>query len=217
MIRLILADDHHLVRQGLRALLERAPDVEVLGEAADGYEAIALTERLRPDVLVLDINMPGMTGIQVLEQFHNRKIATAAVMLSMYSDETLVRQALQKGARGYLLKHSVSEELLLAIRAANGGELYLSPEISSKVVSGFLSTASTDESRSGFERLSPREREVLKLIAEGATNQAIATWTGISVKTVESHRANLMVKLNVRDVPGLVRVALKHGLIFLDE
>lgn len=151
MIRVVIADDHHLVRQGLRVLLERAPDVEVQGEAADGYEALALTERLLPDVLVLDINMPGMTGIQVVEQLRSRKLATGVVILSMYSDETLVRQALQKGARGYLLKRSVTEELLLAIRAASGGELYLSPEISSKVVSGFLSTPSSGESAGGFE------------------------------------------------------------------
>jgi DNA-binding NarL/FixJ family response regulator len=217
MIRVVIADDHHLVRQGLRALLERASDVEVVGEAADGYEALALTERLLPDVLVLDINMPGMTGIQVVEQLRSRKLATAIVMLSMYSDETLVRQALQKGARGYLLKRSVTEELLLAIRAASGGELYLSPEVSGMVVSGFLSTPTSGERAGGFEELSPREREVLKLIAEGETNPAIAGRMGISVKTVESHRANLMTKLDVHDVPGLVRVALKQGLIFLDD
>lgn len=217
MIRVLIADDHHLVRQGIRALLERAPDVEVIAEASDGYEALDQAGRLEPDVLVLDINMPGMTGIQVAEQLQGRKLNTGVVILSMYSDETLVREALRRGARGYLLKRSVSEELLLAIRAAHRGDRYLSPEVSDAVVTGFLQGSEVAEQPGGFETLSAREREVLKLLAEGEAHQAVASRLNISVKTVESHRANIARKLDVRDLPGLVRVAIRHGLLFIDD
>lgn len=217
MIRVVIADDHHLVRAGIRALLDRAHHVEVVGEAADGYEALALAEKLRPDVLVLDINMPGMTGIQVMEQVLERQFATGVVILSMYSDETLVRKALQKGANSYLLKHAVTEELLLAIRAASEGYRFLSPEVTNAVVNSFLNGHNGDGDLAAYERLSAREREVLKLVAEGETSRLIASRLGISIKTVESHRANLMNKLGTRDIPGLVRVAIKQGLVFVDE
>jgi DNA-binding NarL/FixJ family response regulator len=217
VIRVIVADDHHLVRQGIRALLEKASDIEVIGEAADGQEAVELVERLAPDVLVTDLAMPRLDGNQAVGRVRALGIATQVVMLSMYSDETLVRQALRNGARGYLLKRSVTEELLLAIRAANRGEIYLSPAISGSIVAEFLTLHAGAEASSPFERLTPREREVLQLISEGHTNSAIAQILTISVKTVEKHRANLMSKLKVRDLVGLIRVAIKHGLILLDE
>lgn len=216
MIRVILAEDHHLVRQGIRALLERADDIEIVGEAADGQEAIGLVQRLAPDVLVIDIAMPRLTGIQAVERIRALNATTQVVILSMYSDETLVRQALRNGAKGYLLKRSVAEELLLAVRAASQGDIYLSPEISGPVLADLL-TPQADAEVSKFHRLTPREREVLQLIAEGHTNRAIAQLMKVSVKTVEKHRANLMSKLGVNDVAGLVRIAIKHGLIFLDE
>ena len=216
MIRVILADDHHLVRQGIRALLERADDIEVVGEAADGQEAIELVQRLAPDVLVMDIAMPRLTGTQATERVRALGVATQVVVLSMYSDETLVRRALRSGARGYLLKHSVTEELLLAVRAANRGEVYLSPAISASVLDEFLTRQVDSEERSPFDLLTPREREVLQLVAEGHTNTAIAHILKVSVRTVEKHRANLMSKLKVHDVAGLVRVAIKQGLVFLD-
>lgn len=216
MIRVILAEDHHLVRKGIRALLENADDIEIVGEAADGQEAVELTQRLAPDVLIMDIAMPRLTGIQATRQIRALNAATQVVILSMYSDETLVRQALGNGAKGYLLKRSVVEELLLAIRAASRGDIYLSPEICGPVLADLL-TPQADAEMSKFDRLTPREREVLQLIAEGHTNRAIAQLMKVSVKTVEKHRASLMSKLGIYDVAGLVRIAIQHGLIFLDE
>ena len=217
MIRVIVADDHHLVRQGIRALLEKADGIEVVGEAADGQEAVELVERLAPDVLVMDIAMPRLSGNQAVGRIRALGVGTQVVILSMYSDETLVRQVLRDGARGYLLKRSVKGELLLAIRAASQGEIYLSPAISGAIVADFLTPQSDAEPSSPFERLTSREREVLQLIAEGHTSSAIARILTLSVKTVEKHRANLMSKLNVHHTAGLVRLALKHGLVFLDE
>jgi DNA-binding NarL/FixJ family response regulator len=215
MIRVIVADDHHLVRQGIRALLEKADDIEVIGEAADGQEAVELVERLVPDVLVLDIAMPRLNGTQATGRVRALGVATQVVILSMHSDETLVREALRSGARGYLLKRSVTEELLLAVRAASRGEIYLSPAISRSIVADLLMFQA--DYKSGFDLLTPREREVLQLIAEGRTNRAIAQMMQVSVKTVEKHRASLMSKLDVHDVAGLTRIAIKHGLVFLDE
>lgn len=217
MIRVILADDHHLVRQGIRSLLEKAADIEIVAEAENGQEAVQLTEVLKPEVLVLDIAMPRLNGIQAAQQIHTLGLTTRVVILSMHFDETLVRQALQVGVKGYLLKNSVFEELFLAIRAAARGELYLSPAISEIIVADFLEGHDSSTPASAFDQLSAREREVLKLVAEGQTNKAIAEAMHISVKTVEKHRLNLMTKLNVHDVAGLVRIALKHNLIFLDQ
>lgn len=216
MIRVILADDHHLVRQGIRALLEKTTDIEIVAEAENGEEAIISTQKLKPDVLLMDINMPRLNGIQAAEQIRHQGLSTHVVILSMHSDETLVRQALRSGVRGYLLKHAVTEELLIAVRAAQRGQVYLSPTISELVMSDFIVGRDKLE-QSGFEQLSPREREVLKLVAEGYTNKAIADTMHLSVKTVEKHRASLMTKLNVQDLAALIRLALKHGLIFLDE
>lgn len=217
MIRLVVADDHHLVRQGIRALLERSGDIEVVGEAGDGREAIDLVERHQPDVLVVDIAMPRLDGMQVIKRVRTLGVKTQIVVLSMYSDETLVRQAIRSGAKGYLLKRSVTEELLLAVRAASRGEAYLSPPVSGFLLTDLLSVRVEGDQVSLADRLTSREREVLQLIAEGNTNIAIAEKMNISEKTVEKHRANLMAKLNVHDVAGLVRAAIKHGLVFLDE
>jgi DNA-binding NarL/FixJ family response regulator len=217
VIRVIVADDHHLVRQGIRALLEKADDIEVVGEAAHGQEAVELVKRLAPDVLVMDIAMPRLNGNQALGRVRALGVAPQVVMLSMYSDETLVRQALRNGAKGYLLKRSVTEELLLAVRAASRGEIYLSPAISRSIVADYLTLQKDADACSPFERLTPREREVLQLIAEGHTNNAIAQILKLSVKTVEKHRSNLMSKLNVHDLAGLIRAAIKHRLVFLGE
>jgi DNA-binding NarL/FixJ family response regulator len=211
MITVVIADDHHLVREGLRALLERAEDIKVIGEAQDGQEAVELVEQLHPDVLVLDISMPRLNGIQAAERLRG---ATRIVFLSMHSDETLVQQALHNGARGYLLKRSVTAELLLAIRAAQRGELYLSPEVASTVLNGFVNNSTQT---TPLDRLSPREREVLQLIAEGRTNNEIAEVMTLSVKTVEKHRASIMSKLDIHDLAGMIRMAIKYGLVFIDE
>lgn len=213
MIRVLIADDHTLVRQGIRALLERADDLQVVGEAADGFEALALVQSLRPDVLVLDVGMPRLSGSQTLERMSQSSPATRVVMLSMYSDEALVRQALRSGARGYLLKNSIKEELILAVRAAARGEVYLSPVVSGVLADGFLHQAPAGP----LDALTAREREVMKLIAEGQTNAGIARLLNISVKTVEKHRANLMAKLGVHDTAALVRLAVQHRLVFIDD
>jgi DNA-binding NarL/FixJ family response regulator len=217
MIKVILADDHHLVRQGIRSLLEKAEDIEVIAEAENGLEAVKLAERYQPQVLVMDIGMPRLNGVQAAEQIRNLDLPTKVVILSMHSDEMVVRQAIRSGAWGYLLKDSVATELLLAIRAAQRGEVYLSPAVSKMVMSNFINGRTNVEAFSGFDSLSLREREVLKLIAEGYTNKAIADTLFITIKTVEKHRASVMAKLNLQDMAGLVRVAIKHGLIFLDD
>lgn len=217
MIRVLLADDHHLVRQALRALLEKADGIEVVGEAEDGRQAAKLARRLNPDVAVLDVAMPILNGIQAAERIRRLRLPTRVVFLSMHKDEALVRRALRSGAHGYLLKSAVSEELLLAVRAAVRDEIYLSPAISRTVVEDLLTAGATAEPVDAFNQLTHREREVLQLIAEGHTNIKIAKLLAISVKTVEKHRANLMSKLDVHDVAGLVRIAVKHKLIFLSE
>ena len=217
MIRIVVADDHQLVRQSIVSLIEKAEDMEVVGEAADGHETLNLVQRKRPDVAMLDIAMPLLNGIETTRRIQALSVDTRVVILSMHSDEDVVRQALRCGASGYLLKRSVVEELLIAIRSANRGEIYLSPSIAQTVLSGFLQTESTNESSTVLEQLSSREREILQLIVEGHTNQAAAEVLNISAKTVEKHRAILMKKLEVHNLPDLILLALKHRLAFLDE
>ena len=198
-------------------MVEKAQDIEVIGEAADGQEALELVDQLAPDVLVIDIAMPRLDGLQAIGRMQADGVVTRAVVLSMYSDETLVRQALRSGARGYLLKRSVTEELLLAIRSANRGDIYLSPAVARSIATELLELQTGVEPSGPSERLTSREREVLQLVAEGHTNRAIAQMLHISVKTVEKHRSNLMSKLHVHDLAGLICTAIKHRLVFLDE
>jgi len=216
MIRIVLAEDHHLVRQAIHALLERANDMQIVGEAADGQGAVKLVQELRPDVLLLDIAMPRLDGIQAAKRICGLKVPTRVVMLSMHQDEATVRQALESGALGYVLKGSVYEELLLAIRAVSRGEPYLAPAVAAIVLHDFLNRRSAASDVGAASRVTPREREVLQAIAEGHTNGEIALLLGISVRTVERHRANILAKLNVHDVISLVRVARQSGLIFGD-
>jgi DNA-binding NarL/FixJ family response regulator len=215
VIRVVLADDHHVVRQGLRVLLEKAGDLEVVGEAADGQAAVEMVERLGPDVLVMDIAMPRLDGLQALARLRAAGVLTPVVILSMYSEAPMIKQALRLGARGYLLKRSMGDELLLAIRAAHQGELFLSPAISAAIVENFLDQG--DSADNFFDLLSAREREVLQLIVEGYTTNAIAELLHVSVKTIEKQRASLMSKLGVHDLASLIRTALKHNLVSLDE
>lgn len=216
MIRVIIADDHHLVRQGIRKLLDDASDIEVIAEAATGQEAVEQAEKLRPEVVVMDIAMPRLDGCQAAGRILSLELPTQVVILSMHSDVVLAQQLLRQGVKGYLLKQSVAEELPLAIRAAFDGKVYLSPAISDSVLTALMTpgTGEAPDSPSGL--LTPREREVLQLIAEGYTNSAIAEALTISVKTVEKHRANVMSKLDAHDLPTLMRTAIKHGLIFPD-
>jgi DNA-binding NarL/FixJ family response regulator len=216
MIRVLIADDHHLVRQGIRTLLEKMNGIEVVGEAATGQEAIDLTEELKPNVVVMDIAMPRMDGAQASEYILAMDIPTEVVILSMHSDTILAQQLLRMGIKGYLLKESIAEELSLAIRSASQGRLYLSPAISDSVMTALMAPGEGDPPESMQEKLTPREREELHLIAEGCTNKAISEALSISVKTVEKHRANVMTKLEVHDLSNLMREAIKHGLIFLE-
>jgi DNA-binding NarL/FixJ family response regulator len=215
-IRIVVADDHHLVRQGIGALLESAEDVAVVGQAADGLQAVELAERLAPDVLVMDLAMPRLDGNQAVEQIHALGGPTQVIIVSMYTDDSLVQQALRQGAKGYLPKSASRDELLLAVRAAHRGETYLSPAVSGPVVDGFLSRQEDGEPPRKAERLTPREREVLQLIAEGYTNKAIAQALQISVKTVEKHRTSTMKKLGSHNLAELIREAIRHKLVLLE-
>lgn len=216
MIRVVIADDHHLVRQGLRALLERAGDIEVVGEAADGLEALALVAQLRPDVLVLDIAMPHLNGVEAVGRLRGLGVKTRALVLSMYADEAFIRQALRNGAKAYLLKRAVAEELLLAVRAVSRGDTFLSPEVAGPILTGLVDAPPRLKDLGPLDQLTSREREVLQLIAEGHTNRAIAAHLHLSEKTVEKHRGHLMAKLKVHETAGLVRFAIKHGLVAVD-
>jgi DNA-binding NarL/FixJ family response regulator len=216
MIRVILVEDHALVRAGLRALLERAGDIHVLGEASNGQEGVEMTKSLKPDVVIMDIMMPRLNGIQAAEHIQNLKLPANVLLLSMYSEEGLVHQALQSGAKGYVLKTSVSEELLEAVRIVARGETYLSTAVSTILVESAFHP-STSQSNNPLDNLSPREKEILQLIAEEYTSIEIANLLTISEKTVEKHRANLMEKLHVRNLAGVVRLAIKYGLIDKDR
>jgi DNA-binding NarL/FixJ family response regulator len=216
MIRVVIADDHHLVRQGVSALLEKGGDIEVVGEAANGQDALELVERLLPDVLVIDIGMQRLNGLEAVSRLRSLGLKTRALILSMYSDDTLVRQALRNGARGYLLKRSISEELLLAVRAVSRGDAFLCPEVSESLVVSLPESRDDSGEMEPLSRLTPREREVLQLIAGGSTNSRIAKTLVLSEKTVEKHRGHLMAKLSVHDTAALVRFAIKHGLVALD-
>jgi DNA-binding NarL/FixJ family response regulator len=215
MIRVLIAEDHNLVRKGLRALLEQSSEFKVVGEASNGQEAVVLCRELQPDVIVMDLSMPRMDGVQAAEHIIAEHLPTQIIILSMHADSMLVHQLLQRGIKGYLLKDAVTEELTLAVRSAVQGRVYLSPTISESVMNILLSPPDKAVN-SVADLVSLREREVLQLIAEGQTNAAIAETLNISVKTVEKHRANLMSKLEVNDLASLIRVAVRHGLIFQD-
>ena len=215
MIRVLIAEDHLMVRAGIRALLEKAGDINVLDEASNGQEAIEMTRTLRPDVLIMDIMMPRMNGIQAAENIRELKLPTNILLLSMYSDEGLVHQALQCGVKGYVLKSSVSEELIRAVRAVSNGQTYLSSPIS-EIVESVVQPYSTGKNADPLSNLSPREKQILQLIAEEHTSAEIAKMLVISEKTVEKHRARLMEKLNVRNLAGLVRLAVKYRLVDRD-
>ncbi len=211
LIKVLLAEDHHLVREGLRALLHEQGGFEVVAQAQDGLQAVLLAEKLRPDVVVMDISMPNLNGLEATSRLRDLATPPYVIILSQHSRTDYVVQALLAGASGYLLKDSVADELPLAIRTVLDGETYLSERLPRDEIEEHLHRRSAIPSP--LERLTQREREVLQLVAEGNTNRQIATKLGISVKTVEKHRFNLMEKLNIRDVTGLVRFALANGII----
>lgn len=215
MIRVVIADDHHLVRQGLRALLESNPEVKVIGEAATGFEAVEQAEKLNPDVIVMDLSMPRLDGVQAAARILDLNASIQVVIVSMHADTAIIHNLVRRGVKGYLLKDALADELMLAIRSAAAGKLYLSPTISESVMNMLVNPPRNDE-EAPLNPLTEREQEVLQLVAEGHTNAAIAQILSISVKTVEKHRANMMTKLDANDLATLIRVAIKRGYIFLD-
>ncbi|MDR7480948.1 MAG: response regulator transcription factor [Armatimonadota bacterium] len=212
-IRILIADDHSIVREGVRMILAGQEDFEVVGEAATGREAVEQARRLRPDVVVMDISMPDLNGIQATEQIRRELPEVQVLGLTMHEEGNYVFELLKVGAAGYVLKRAAAEDLVAAVRAAHRGEAFLYPSVAKMVVQDFLQRASPTEKAQTLDGLTEREREVLTLIAEGHTNQEIANRLYISIKTVQTHRAHIMEKLNLHDRAELVRYAIRKGLI----
>ena len=207
-IRILLADDHAVVRQGFKMILAAQPDMEIVGEAANGREAVDLAEQLRPDVVVMDVAMPELNGIEATRRLASSVPHARVVALSMHKDSVYVREILRAGARGYLLKDSGAADLVAAIRAVASGESYLSPAVSNAVLDDYRRHATNP-----IDLLTSREREVLQLLAESKTNKEIAGVLNLSVYTVEAHRGRIMEKLNLHSIGELVRFAVRNGLI----
>lgn len=216
-IRVLLADDHAVLRSGLRALLNLEPDMEVVGEASNGHEAIEQVQSLKPDVIVMDISMPEMDGLAAAKAIHEKGIPSHIVILTVHAEEDYLFQTLQMGASGYVLKSSADAELMDAIRAAQRGEVFLYPSAVKKVLGEYLKGARGEGGKGALEALTSREKEVLKLTAEGFTNQEIAEKLVISPKTVDTYRQRIMEKLNLHHRSQLVHYALKTGLLTAAE
>jgi two-component system response regulator NreC len=212
-VTVLVADDHTIIRSGLRHLIEREPDLQVVGEAANGREAIDLAQRLRPDVVILDITMPKLNGIDAGKQIIANVAKTRVIILSMHSDEGYVLKALRAGARGYLLKDSAESDIINAIRAVSAGKAYFSPEISRMLADDYVRQLQQRGVEDSYELLSLREREVLQLLAEGKSNKEIATMLKISPHTIETHRSNIFEKLNLHSLPELILYAVRKGAI----
>jgi DNA-binding NarL/FixJ family response regulator len=210
-IRILIADDHALVRAGFRSLLEKLDDCQVVAEAGDGREALRLIGQLQPDVVLMDVKMPGLNGLEATARISRDHPNVCVVILSMYTNEEYVIQALRAGAVGYLLKDAAPTELQLAVQAAVRGEVYLSPSISKRILQDYIELVGGGGGM--LDALTARQREVLQLIAEGHTMKEIALLLQISVKTAEAHRAQLMERLDIYDVTGLVRFAIRVGLV----
>jgi DNA-binding NarL/FixJ family response regulator len=213
-IRVVLADDHALVRAGIRALLEKLPGIKVVGEADNGREALELIKTSAPNLILLDISMAELGGLEALPRIVKDFPAVKVLILSGHANEEYVLRALRCGAAGYMLKEAAAEELELAIKAVAQGKTYLSPSVSRTVVESYLHRAAGEEGP--IEQLTARQREVLQLVAEGKNTKEIAGTLDISVKTVEAHRLQLMARLDIHDVPGLVRYAIRTGLVSSD-
>jgi DNA-binding NarL/FixJ family response regulator len=208
-ISVILADDHQVVRDGLKTLLEAQSDIRVVGAAADGVDAVAKAAQLKPDVVVMDISMPDMNGVEAARRIHAARAETRIVMLSMHSDAEHVYRALEAGATGYLLKNSAGSELVTAVRAVHAGRRYLTEKINELVIAGYLGEK---RAASPLESLSKRERDILQHIVDGRNNRETAELLHISVKTVETYRSRMLQKLGIRNVTELVKFAITHGL-----
>ena len=212
-IRILLADDHIIMRRGLRLLLEQQSDFQVVGEADDGRQAVELAATLHPAVAVLDIGMPMLNGIEATRQIVTAATAIAIVVLSMHSDETYVLRALKAGAKGYILKNSAEADLIQAVRAVADGKSFFSPAIGRMLLEDYMRQVAKKEVEDSYDLLTPREKEILQLVAEGKTNKEIANILTLSIYTVESHRGHILEKLNLHSVPELILYAVRKGII----
>jgi DNA-binding NarL/FixJ family response regulator len=212
LIRVVLIDDHALVRQGFRRILEDDPDITVVGEAGNGLDAVTLVKKTDPDVVVMDMSMPEMNGLHATMELLKQRPGTKVLILSMYSEEQYVRNALDAGAKGYILKNAIENDLTRAVRAVAAGERYLAPELSSVLIRA-IQSGSFEKSTDPYDRLTQREKQVLQLIAHGKSNKEIAVLLELSVNTVAVHRANLMSALGVHKTAELVLFAVKKGLV----
>jgi len=211
--RIVIAEDHTILREGLRALISSQEDLEVVGEAGDGREAVRQVEGLTPDLILMDLSMPKMNGVEAIREIRKRIPQTRILALTVHKTEEFILEVLQAGADGYIPKDASSNELMMAIRSVLVGERYLCPSVSRVVIEGYLESRRTPESSTPWETLTKREREILKLIAEGHKNKEIADYLCISVKTVEKHRANLMKKLDLHSAAALTAYAMERGLV----
>jgi len=211
--RIVIAEDHTILREGLRMLLSSNPDFEVVGEAQDGLEAIRQVESLKPDLILMDLSMPRMNGVGAIQEIKKLNPTTKILVLTVHKTEEHILTALKTGAEGYILKDATHGELMLAMNNIFSGKSYLSPGISEKVIEGYLEGRKSVKSSTSWDTLTQREREILKMIAEGYRNKDIADYLCISAKTVEKHRANLMKKLDLHSAPSLTAFAMEKGLI----
>jgi DNA-binding NarL/FixJ family response regulator len=211
--RVLIADDHPLVRSGLRVLLERDHEFQVVGEAADGYQAIQITQELKPDVVMLDVGMPRLSGIDAAQQITEKIPSTKVIILSMHSDEGYVLRALKAGAKGYILKASAENDVLNAVRAVAAGNAYFSPEVSRMMVEEYVREIKRRGVEDSYDLLSIREKEIMNMLVTGKTNRQIADLIHVSPATVETHRTNIFQKLNIHNLPELILYAVRKGLI----
>ena len=216
-IKVFLADDHAVVRDGLQALLEGEPDISVVGIASNGRDAVRQIQKFDPDVVVMDIAMPELNGIEATARICEARPSIRVIILSMHDTSEHVFQALKAGARGYLIKESAGKEVIAAVHAVNSGRRYLSQKIEEKVIETYIENRNRLPDRSPLEKLSLREREILQLVVEGKTSAEIAESLFISPKTVETYRSRLMQKLGINDLPGLVKFAIQHGLTSIES
>ncbi len=211
--RVVIAEDHTILREGLKSLLSSSPDFEVIGEAGDGREAIRCVEKCKPNLILVDLSMPRMNGIDAIREIKRRFPETKILVLTVHKTEEYILATLKAGADGYVLKDATHAELMIAVKNVLSGKHYISPGISEKVIEGYLEGRKTLKTRTSWETLTQREREILKLIAEGYKNKEIADYLCISPKTVEKHRANLMEKLGLHNVQALTAFAIEKGLV----
>lgn len=213
LLRILIADDHPFVRTGLRHVLEEHPEFKIAGEAADGREAVRLAEQEHPDVAVLDIGMPNLNGIEAARQISESLPGVSIIMLSMHSDEAYVLRSLKAGARAFLLKQSAESDLIAAVKAVSQGKSFFSPAISQMLLEDYMRQIRDRDVEDSYDLLTPREREILQMIAEGKSNKEMANQLQLSLYTVETHRANLMEKLDLHTVPELILYAVRKGVI----